>query len=190
MATSRSGSRFIAPISHPPSRLDSRNSVYLAVRGLRPTIIDGSGLLDAGDMFVIPSWATHDHPSTTRPRPGAPVLFFFSVHDTPCCEGRGQYLPPASRNDSPDGASAYRRVHAGLAAVPRFDTQRKWERAMNRLSLEHTEFEVAHLLVAGSRLGRTPGGERQADRRVLVVVVRRRLPTCGVRSSVAREVAA
>jgi gentisate 1,2-dioxygenase len=56
------------------------SSVYLAFEGRGETIIDGVRFAwEAGDMFVIPSWATHEH----RNADAEARALLFSVHDTP-----------------------------------------------------------------------------------------------------------
>jgi len=56
------------------------SSVYLAFEGRGSTIIDGVRFSwKPGDMFVIPSWAVHEHHNDD---PEARALLF-SVHDFP-----------------------------------------------------------------------------------------------------------
>jgi gentisate 1,2-dioxygenase len=87
------------------------SSVYLAFEGEGETIIDGISFpWHAGDMFVIPSWAVHEHHnSNTNAR-----SLLFAVHDTPLLKAldkfrsepfhqphqavTGSFTPEAGRN--------------------------------------------------------------------------------------------
>jgi gentisate 1,2-dioxygenase len=55
--------------------------------GSGATLIDGIRFAwTAGDMFVIPSWATHEHVNDE-----ADPALLFSVHDTPLLQAVGKY---------------------------------------------------------------------------------------------------
>jgi len=63
------------------------SSVYLAFEGHGATVIDGVRFAwGPGDMFVIPSWATHEHHNAD---PDVRALLF-SVHDTPLLKVLGK----------------------------------------------------------------------------------------------------
>jgi gentisate 1,2-dioxygenase len=64
------------------------SSVYLAFEGHGETIIDGVRFeWGPGDMFVIPSWAAHEHVNRD---PGERAILF-SVHDTPVLRALDKY---------------------------------------------------------------------------------------------------
>ena len=76
------------------------SAVYLVFEGRGQTVVDGQRFdWRKGDLFVVPTWAWHEHASVD----GEAVLF--SVHDTPIMQGsrapsraglRGARRPPAS----------------------------------------------------------------------------------------------
>jgi gentisate 1,2-dioxygenase len=56
------------------------SSVYLAFEGRGTTVIDGARFdWGPGDMFVIPSWAVHEHANQSD----SERAILFSAHDTP-----------------------------------------------------------------------------------------------------------
>jgi gentisate 1,2-dioxygenase len=66
------------------------SAVYLAFRGRGYSVIDGQRFdWEPGDLFVVPTWAWHEHAS----RDGEAVLF--SVHDTPVMRALGLYREQA-----------------------------------------------------------------------------------------------
>lgn len=68
------------------------SSVYLAFEGNGATIIDGVCFEWArGDVFVIPSWAAHEHVNRD---PDAPALLF-SVHDAPVLKALNKFRAEA-----------------------------------------------------------------------------------------------
>jgi gentisate 1,2-dioxygenase len=70
------------------------SSVYLAFEGQGATIIDGVQYdWEAGDMFVIPSWATHEHHNSDPKEPA----ILFSVHDTPLMKAVDKFRVEASK---------------------------------------------------------------------------------------------
>jgi gentisate 1,2-dioxygenase len=82
---------------HTRAHRHTGSSVYLAFEGSGATIIDGIRFSwTAGDMFVIPSWATHEHLNDE-----ADPALLFSVHDTPLLKAVGKYR--REPHDSPDG---------------------------------------------------------------------------------------
>jgi gentisate 1,2-dioxygenase len=80
------------------------STVYLAFEGHGTTVIDGVAFeWGPGDMFVLPSWSTHEHHNRDEDR----RAILFSVHDTPLLKavhkfrteplvGRGQQIVTAS----------------------------------------------------------------------------------------------
>ena len=73
------------------------SSVYLAFEGSGATVIDGTRFhWSQGDMFVIPSWAVHEH-INTDPEHRA---LLFSVHDTPLIRAVDKFrVEPFTDND-------------------------------------------------------------------------------------------
>jgi gentisate 1,2-dioxygenase len=97
MATFTCWMQMLRPGVHTRAHRHTGSSVYLAFEGSGATVIDGIRFAwTAGDMFVIPSWATHEH---VNDEPNAALLF--SVHDTPLLQAVGKYR--SEPHDSPDG---------------------------------------------------------------------------------------
>ncbi len=72
--------QMLRPGVHTKAHRHTGSSVYLAVEGTGETIIDGvSFAWEPGDMFVIPSWAVHEHVNAD---PSSRAILF-SVHDAP-----------------------------------------------------------------------------------------------------------
>jgi gentisate 1,2-dioxygenase len=72
--------QMLRPGVHTQAHRHTGSSVYLAFEGHGTTIIDGVAFeWGPGDMFVIPSWATHEHVNGDA---GERALLF-SVHDFP-----------------------------------------------------------------------------------------------------------
>jgi gentisate 1,2-dioxygenase len=72
--------QLLRPGVHTHAHRHTGSSVYLAFEGRGATIIDGVRFdWKQGDMFVIPSWAAHEHLNADE---GERALLF-SVHDTP-----------------------------------------------------------------------------------------------------------
>ena len=70
------------------------SAVYFAFEGQGETVIDGQRFdWRAGDLFVVPSWAWHEHASAADPGGRGSVLF--SVHDTPVIQALGLYREQA-----------------------------------------------------------------------------------------------
>jgi gentisate 1,2-dioxygenase len=89
--------QMLRPGVHTRAHRHTGSSVYLAFEGSGASIIDGIRFSwTAGDMFVIPSWATHEHLNDE----GDPALLF-SVHDTPLLKALDKYR--SEPHDSPDG---------------------------------------------------------------------------------------
>jgi gentisate 1,2-dioxygenase len=89
--------QMLRPGVHTRAHRHTGSSVYLAFEGSGATIIDGIRFSwSAGDMFVIPSWATHEHLSQA-PEPA----LLFSVHDTPLLKAMGKHRHEP--HHSPDG---------------------------------------------------------------------------------------
>lgn len=66
------------------------SAVYLAFEGRGSSVIDGQRFdWTKGDVFVVPSWAWHEHASVD----GEAILF--SVHDTPVMQALGLYREQA-----------------------------------------------------------------------------------------------
>jgi len=66
------------------------SAVYLAFEGRGTTVTDGQRFdWGKGDLFVVPTWAWHEHQS----REGEAILF--SVHDTPVMQALGLYREEA-----------------------------------------------------------------------------------------------
>ncbi len=87
----------LRPGTHTLAHRHTGSSVYMAFEGHGATIIDGTRFQwSAGDMFVIPSWATHEH---VNGDPDAPALLF-SVHDTPLLKALGKHRSEAHESSN------------------------------------------------------------------------------------------
>ena len=82
--------------------------VYLAFEGTGATVIDGVRFdWGPGDVFVVPTWATHEHvnaSSTER-------AILFSVHDTPLLRMLDKY-----RVEALEANDGHQDVHAEFGA--------------------------------------------------------------------------
>jgi gentisate 1,2-dioxygenase len=97
MATFTCWMQMLRPGVHTRAHRHTGSSVYLAFEGSGATVIDGTRFAwAAGDMFVIPSWATHEHVNDE-----ADPALLFSVHDTPLLQAAGKYR--CEPYDAPDG---------------------------------------------------------------------------------------
>jgi gentisate 1,2-dioxygenase len=97
MATFTCWMQMLRPGVHTRAHRHTGSSVYLAFEGSGATVIDGTRFSwTAGDMLVIPSWATHEHLND-----GAGPALLFSVHDTPLLKALDKYR--SEPHDSPDG---------------------------------------------------------------------------------------
>jgi len=68
------------------------SAVYYAVRGAGESIIDGRRFeWGAGDIFVLPSWALHEHANTAA----GEEAVLFSIQDRPVLEALGLYREEA-----------------------------------------------------------------------------------------------
>jgi len=78
------------------------SSVYLAFEGSGATIIDGIRYAwEQGDMFVIPSWAVHEHINASE----SERAILFSAHDFPLLKALDKFrvAPYESRRRPPAG---------------------------------------------------------------------------------------
>ncbi len=72
--------QMLRPGIHTQAHRQTGSSVYLAFEGHGATIIDGRRFTwGPGDMFVVPSWAAHEHLNASSDERAV----LFSVHDTP-----------------------------------------------------------------------------------------------------------
>jgi len=81
------------------------NTVYLAFEGHGTTVIDGVAFRwEPGDMFVLPSWATHEHVNASADD----RAILFSVHDTPLLRAVDKYViePAPDRHQTVTGTFA------------------------------------------------------------------------------------
>lgn len=80
--------QMLRPGVHTQAHRHTGSSVYLAFEGHGETIIDGVRFAwGPGDMFVIPSWAMHEHVNLD----GDDRALLFSVHDTPLLKAVGKF---------------------------------------------------------------------------------------------------
>ncbi len=80
--------QLLRPRSHTRAHRHTGSSVYLAFEGEGETVIDGLAYeWSAGDMFVVPSWAAHEH--RNRDSEGRAILF--SVTDIPLLKAVDKY---------------------------------------------------------------------------------------------------
>ena len=86
------------------------SAVYLAFEGHGYSVIDGQRFdWRKGDLFVVPSWAWHEHASADGPNGGESILF--SVQDTPVMQALGLYREQVYREH--DGHQPITRVFEG-----------------------------------------------------------------------------
>jgi len=86
--------QMLRPKIHTHAHRHTGSWVYLAFEGHGDTVIEGTRFRwGPGDMFVIPSWATHEHVNRDDVEPA----ILFSVHDTPLLRAVNKYRSePAS----------------------------------------------------------------------------------------------
>jgi gentisate 1,2-dioxygenase len=116
MATFTCWMQMLRPGVHTRAHRHTGSSVYLAFEGSGATIIDGIRFSwTAGDMLVIPSWATHEHLNDE-----ADPALLFSVHDTPLLKALDKYR--REPHDSPDGhqrvTGVFNASHSTAPAAP------------------------------------------------------------------------
>jgi gentisate 1,2-dioxygenase len=88
--------QMLRPGVHTSAHRHTGSSVYVVFEGHGATIISGQRFAWApGDMFVIPSWAAHEHINKAGDEPA----ILFSVHDTPLLKSLDKFRvePLASR---------------------------------------------------------------------------------------------
>jgi gentisate 1,2-dioxygenase len=80
--------QMLQPGAHTKAHRHTGSSIYLAFEGNGATIVDGTRFeWHTGDMFVLPSWATHEHVNAD---PDAPAILF-SVDDSPLLKAVDKY---------------------------------------------------------------------------------------------------
>jgi gentisate 1,2-dioxygenase len=80
--------QMLRPGVHTAAHRHTGSWVYLAFEGSGATIIDGVRFdWNAGDMFVVPSWATHEHLNGSD----GDRAVLFAVHDTPLMRAVDKY---------------------------------------------------------------------------------------------------
>jgi gentisate 1,2-dioxygenase len=89
--------QLLRPGVHTRAHRHTGSSVYLAFEGHGRTIIDGVSFeWGPGDLFVIPSWAAHEHANASADE----RALLFSVHDTPLLEAVDKYRSePVAQQD-------------------------------------------------------------------------------------------
>jgi gentisate 1,2-dioxygenase len=100
--------QLLRPGAHTLAHRHTGSWVYLAFEGHGETIVDGVRFAwGPGDMFVLPSWATHEHRNASADE----RAILFSVHDTPVLRALDKYrVEPL-----PEGRQAVRGDFAGEA---------------------------------------------------------------------------
>ncbi len=80
--------QMLRPGIHTQAHRHTGSTVYLAFEGDGATVIDGVRFnWSQGDMFVVPSWATHEHQNASA----SDRALLFSVHDAPLLEAVDKY---------------------------------------------------------------------------------------------------
>ena len=80
--------QMLRPGVHTDAHRHTGSWVFLAFEGSGETIIDGARFAwSAGDMFVLPSWATHEHVNSSSTE----RAILFAVHDTPLMKAVDKY---------------------------------------------------------------------------------------------------
>jgi len=80
--------QLLRPGVHTRAHRHTGSWVHLAFEGHGETIVDGvRHAWGPGDMFVVPSWAAHEHVNTSADE----RAILFSVHDTPLLEALDKY---------------------------------------------------------------------------------------------------
>jgi gentisate 1,2-dioxygenase len=82
----------LRPGVHTQAHRQTGSAVYLAFEGHGATIINGVEFEWAkGDMFVVPSWAVHEHINWS----GDERAILFSIQDTPLLKAVNKYREEA-----------------------------------------------------------------------------------------------
>jgi gentisate 1,2-dioxygenase len=80
--------QLLRPGAHTLAHRHTGSWVYLAFEGRGETIVDGVRFAwGPGDMFALPSWATHEHRNASADE----RAILFSVHDTPVLRALDKY---------------------------------------------------------------------------------------------------
>lgn len=89
--------QMLRPGNHTQAHRQVSSAVYLAFEGKGHTIINGVRFdWEQGDMFVIPSWAWHEHVNASSQE----RALLFSIQDTPVMAALGKYREEAyTEND-------------------------------------------------------------------------------------------
>jgi gentisate 1,2-dioxygenase len=84
--------QMLRPGQHTQAHRQVNSAVYLAFEGSGYTVIDGVQFnWEQGDMFVIPSWAWHEHGNASPKE----LALLFSIQDTPVMAALGKYREEA-----------------------------------------------------------------------------------------------
>ena len=84
--------QMLRPSAHTLAHRHTGSAVYLAFEGQGSTIINGTRFdWEEGDMFVIPSWAWHEHCNSAQ----KDRAILFSIHDTPLLVAMNKYREEA-----------------------------------------------------------------------------------------------
>jgi gentisate 1,2-dioxygenase len=93
MRTFSSNIQMLRPGCHTQAHRHTGSSVYLAFEGDGETVIDGVSFeWSSGDMFVVPSWATHEHVNGSS----SDRAILFSVTDAPLLKAVDKYRVEAA----------------------------------------------------------------------------------------------
>lgn len=89
--------QMLRPGLHARAHRHTGSAVYLVFEGRGSTIVNGVRFdWEPGDMFVVPSWAWHEHCNTARNERAV----LFSIHDTPVLAALNKYREEAlTEND-------------------------------------------------------------------------------------------
>jgi gentisate 1,2-dioxygenase len=80
--------QMLRPGAHTKAHRHTGSWIYLAFEGSGSTVIDGIRFdWEPGDMFVLPSWAAHEHANASRDK----SAILFAVHDTPLLQAVDKY---------------------------------------------------------------------------------------------------
>lgn len=93
--------QLIRPGVHTRAHREVTSAVYYAFEGAGATIVNGVRFdWKAGDLFVVPTWAWHEHLNASR----TDRAILFSIRDTPVLRALGKYREQAL--ETPDGHQA------------------------------------------------------------------------------------
>ncbi|MBI3939573.1 MAG: cupin domain-containing protein [Acidobacteria bacterium] len=111
--------QMLRPAAHTQAHRHTSSAVYYVFEGRGATVIDGIRFdWEQGDMFVVPSWAAHEHLNALNDQRAV----MFSIHDTPVMAALGKYreepLPSSGGRQKVTGRFDSTRVQRANSEAP------------------------------------------------------------------------